>query len=281
MAIEAERVIGEIVERLAEIEGVEAIVLGGSRATGTHIARSDIDIGLYYRAERPMNLEMLGRAAAELDDERRSSLLTSFGGWGPWINGGGWLRVGGIAVDFLYRELGQVEGVLAACHAGKIEFAYQPGHPHGFASPIYMGEVAYCQPLWDPRGTVAALKAQTVPYPRALSEAIIRRFFWEADFSMTIARKGAVRGDAGYVAGCCFRCLACLLQTLFARNERYLLNEKGAVAIAAGFTNVPRDFQARVEAGFGMLRGPEGLADAVQVFEGLITETGALLEGAR
>ena len=39
----------ELASRLAEIPGVEAVTLGGSRATGTARARSDWDFGLYYR----------------------------------------------------------------------------------------------------------------------------------------------------------------------------------------------------------------------------------------
>ncbi|WP_456300800.1 nucleotidyltransferase domain-containing protein [Variimorphobacter saccharofermentans] len=30
---------------------IEGIVLGGSRARGTHMESSDIDIGIYYRSE--------------------------------------------------------------------------------------------------------------------------------------------------------------------------------------------------------------------------------------
>lgn len=275
--MDAQRIIDEVVARLSGIEGVEAIVLGGSRATGTHTARSDIDVGLYYRKDRPLDLTALGQAAAELDDARRPDLLTVPGGWGPWINGGGWLTVGGVAVDFLYRELEHVEGVISACQAGQIEVAYQPGHPHGFISPIYMGEVAYCKPLWDPRGVITALKGRTAPYPSALRQAIVKRLFWEAGFSLRVAHKGVARADVGYVAGCCFRCLACLLQTLFAQNERYCLNEKGAVAVATAFSRVPADFQARVEAGFEMLGRREELAKGIKVFEALVAETATVL----
>jgi hypothetical protein len=30
--------------------------------------------------------------------------------------------------------------------------AYQPGHPHGFCSAIWMGEVVLCRPLSDSEG---------------------------------------------------------------------------------------------------------------------------------
>jgi hypothetical protein len=34
--------------------------------------------------------------------------VTRPGEWGPWVDGGGWLHVGGTAVDWLYRDLDRV-----------------------------------------------------------------------------------------------------------------------------------------------------------------------------
>ena len=110
---------------------------------------------------------------------------------------------------------------------------YQPGHPHGFCSAIWMGEVALCQPLSDPEGALARLKAMTAPYPAALREALVRRFQWEILFSIENAESAVPKGDQTDIAGCAFRALACAAQTLFAVNRRYLINEKGALAAAA------------------------------------------------
>ncbi len=276
MGVEA--LLTEIVSRLEAVDGVEAIVLGGSRARGTHTSASDIDIGIYYDPQRPLDLHPLNNIATELDDGHRAELLTEIGGWGPWINGGGWLRIQNIPVDFLYRDLARVAEVLAACRAGQIDVVYQPGHPHCFTSAIYLGEVAVCQSLWDPRGTLAQLKAQTSPYPPALKAALIQRFGWEADFSIKTAEKSIKRGDVTYAAGCCFRAVACVLQTLFALNETYWLNEKGALALAATFPLCPSDLQTRVEAGFTNLSAaPDALAAAIARFEEIVRDTEKLL----
>src|SRR5579863_4360982 len=83
-----------IAAALAAVRGVRAVVLGGSRATGTADAWSDYDIGLYYGAE-PIDIAALRSAVAELEGNRRADAVTEIGGWGPWINGGGWLTVDG------------------------------------------------------------------------------------------------------------------------------------------------------------------------------------------
>jgi predicted nucleotidyltransferase len=47
--------------RLAEVPGVVAVTLGGSRATGTAVADSDWDFGLYYeRGLDPADITALG-----------------------------------------------------------------------------------------------------------------------------------------------------------------------------------------------------------------------------
>lgn len=46
-----ESILESIVNAFKTVEGVDAIVLGGSRATKTENEFSDIDIGIYYNEE--------------------------------------------------------------------------------------------------------------------------------------------------------------------------------------------------------------------------------------
>lgn len=278
--METAALVESIVERLQRVDGVTAIVLGGSRARGTHTARSDVDLGIYYHPDQPLDLKALDQLAAELDDRHVSGLLTPIGGWGPWINGGGWLTVQAQPVDFLYRDLSRAAACIEACCSGQVEIVYQPGHPHGFVSSIYMAEVALCRILWEADGRLSALKRRTQPYPEPLQRALLAKFAWEIDFSLRIARKAVERADVAYAAGCCFRCTACLLQVLFALNEHYWMNEKGAVALAETFPVRPPMLQARIERAFTLLAAtPLSLEEAIAVLEELSRETERLVAG--
>lgn len=280
--MDAQALIAEIVEQIQHVDGVAAVVLGGSRARGTHTPRSDIDLGIYYHPDSPLDLQALDRVAAEFDDSHRTGILTPIGGWGPWINGGGWLTVQSTPVDFLYRDLNRVADVIEACHRGQIEMVYQPGHPHGFVSSIYMAEVALCRVLWQSDERLTTLKDRTRPYPAALREALLRQFAWEVDFSLAIAQKGVERADVAYVSGCCFRAVACFLQVLFALNEQYWLNEKGAVALADSFPLRPPQLRTRIAAAFETLAATEeALAAAIRELQELARETECLVEGRR
>lgn len=187
--MDTSRLVIEIAEQLASIFGVEAVVLGGSRARGTHTPTSDVDLGIYYSPSYPLDLEALALLAAEIDDGRRPNLVTAIGDWGPWINGGGWLTVDGLAVDFIYRDLEKVSRVIADNCAGRFETAYQPGHPQVFVSYFYLSEIAVCQPLWDLHGTLARLKEKTQPYPPLLKQAILDTFGGKQNFCSKWPRK--------------------------------------------------------------------------------------------
>ena len=84
---------------LQSTNGIAAVALGGSRARGTATEASDYDLGLFFHRERPLDVDGLRRALAPLVDAVPT--ITEVGEWGPWIVGGGWLRVGGRKVDLL------------------------------------------------------------------------------------------------------------------------------------------------------------------------------------
>src|SRR5580700_1285603 len=98
-------ILQRIVPVLAEVPGVAAIALGGSRARGTATETSDYDVGLYYSADRPLDTDRLLQAVRQFADAPEAAQVTPIGGWGPWIVGGGWLSVGGRKVDLLYRGI--------------------------------------------------------------------------------------------------------------------------------------------------------------------------------
>jgi hypothetical protein len=261
--------LGRLVRAFGGVPGIRAIALGGSRARGEATAQSDYDLGLYYEADHPIDVGRLAKAAMLLPGAASSS-ATAIGEWGPWINGGAWLTVGGQRVDLLYRELDKLRAVIDACHAGRIERVYQPGHPHAFVSAIYMGEVALAQVLWDPESILARLQRRCTPYPPALAEALIKTFLWEAKFALGNALHGRGRDDPAYVAGCGFRSVACLNQSLFALNRVYLLNEKGAPRAVEKLPRHPPDYAARVAQ--AITAGASGLPDLMA----LVEETGRL-----
>jgi hypothetical protein len=80
-----------------------------------------------------------------------------------------------------------------------------------------------------------------------MREAIIRKFLWEAWFSLACGRKAALKGDINYTMGTVFRTVCSWIEVLYALNNRYLMNEKGTLKWIAGFNIKPVDMEARVK----------------------------------
>ncbi|MBV2156445.1 nucleotidyltransferase domain-containing protein [Kitasatospora sp. SUK 42] len=266
MRADIERMAGQ----LAQVPGVVGVMLGGSRARGEERPGSDWDLGVYYRGG--LDLDAL-RALAGPGVE-----VAGPGGWGPWVNGGAWLRVDGVAVDWILRDLDRVERVWADCREGRYEVGVQAGHPLGFWSPCYPGEVALGRVLADPAGELAALRTQTANYPEALRGALTAAV-WEAEFLVGVAAKGAARADVLYVSLCLSRAVGVLVQALYAHHRRWCLNEKGALAAVEQLTDVPRDFGSRVR---GLLGAPgedaEALTETVERARRLVEEVVAVVD---
>jgi len=242
----SEHELATMAERLVGIRGVVGVMLGGSRARGTHTESSDVDLGLYYRP--PLDVDALTALARELSGP--GAAVTAPGAWGPWVDGGGWLRVADTPVDWIYRHLDRVDAAWRDARDGRFSFHFQVGHPLGVPDFAYAGEVALGRVLADPTGALTRLREDAGHYPPALRSRVIATALGEADFALAIARKGVGRRDTAYVAGCLFRVAGLCAHALHAHAGAWLINEKGAVDAAAALSGAPSDF---AEAAHGVL----------------------------
>ncbi|HEX4203363.1 MAG TPA: nucleotidyltransferase domain-containing protein [Ktedonobacteraceae bacterium] len=268
----------QIVEHLKPVQGLRAIVLGGSYASGSQRPDSDIDIGLYYDENQPLDIEHIRSIASHLNDAPNPT-VTDLGGWGTWVNGGAWLTVQGQRVDFLYRNIDFVTSTIDDCNAGNIRSDYWQQPAYGFHSFMYCTETAICRPLYDPDQVIERLKAKVAHYSPHLKQAIIKNFLWSARFTLDNTYKAASRGEVYLVTGCLARATHCFVQVLYAINETYYLSEKKLEADLGSFSIQPEDFLERTYT----LLGATGMTSAqlqesLAKTEALYNETADLVE---
>ncbi len=277
---EQQELIASLSKQLGAIAGVSAVVLGGSHARGRAHAGSDIDLGLLYSEACPFSIERVRELASALDD-KAGPVVTGFYEWGPWVNGGAWLTIGGQRVDLLYRSLEHLERVIAEAEVGRYEIHHAQQPPFGFFSGTYLGEVAVCIPLFDPGARLDALKQRVSKYPDALRRAVVADQLWAAEFGLeAFARKFAARGDVYGTAACLARAVNHLVLVLFALNRRYPINDKTVLDEIAEFDQAPLDFGPRVQRTLAHVGAalPE-LALAVESVAQLFRETAELCDG--
>ena len=229
---DVDAMIAEVAGRLAGVAGILGVTLGGSRARGEHRPDSDVDLGLYYRGD--FDLAALRALAAEHGGE-----VGERGSWGPWVDGGGWLRIDGVAVDWLYRDLDRVAQSVLDAAAGRVILHSQLGHPDGVTSVTYAGELAIARVLEDRGGVLAALRPTS--YPPALAEAMVARL-GDADFWLQVGAKG---DDPVYASGCIVRAVMVCNHALHGRAGRWLINEKRATAASSALAFAPDRYAER------------------------------------
>ena len=243
----------EVADRLVEVPGVLAVLLGGSRARGAEQPGSDVDLGLYYRPALDVGgLQTLAEALATARSGGGRPTVTRPGAWGPWVDGGGWLTIDGTAVDWLYRDVDRVQESWRLAQEGVFDFHAQVGHPLGVPDFAYAGEVALGVVLADPTGELARLKAEASTYPPALARAVVARL-GEAAFLLDTLEKPARRGDVTFLAGALFRVVGLCAHALHARAGRWVITEKGLVEAAGRLPGAPVGFSARANRVLGRL----------------------------
>ncbi len=235
-----------LVSRLSNVPGVEAVVLGGSYASGTQHSASDLDIGLYYFEAQPFPLDEIRRVAQSISRPGSTPTVTGFYEWGAWVNGGAWIETQTGKVDFLYRNINHVQKTIQEAQEGIVRHDYDQQPTHGFYSVGYLAETQICVPLYDPEARIAALKKQVETYPPKLKQKIIADSLWSVEFTLKFARSFSEKGDVYNTAGCLTRAAAHLTQALFALNETYFISDKRVIETLAAFKALPAGYVQQI-----------------------------------
>lgn len=188
MPAEKLRTVEAMAEAFQNVSNVVAVVLGGSYARGFARPDSDIDMDIYYRQASPCSVDQM-RSVAEMFCKVGSvPIVTGPVRVGP-LNGGAWIQTPVGKVDFLYRNLDQVQVVIGEGRQGGVwrhDYDQQP--PYGFRSVVYLGETFICVPIHDPEGEIVRLKESVAEYPELLRNRIVQESLWGAEISLRFYR---------------------------------------------------------------------------------------------
>jgi len=220
--------VAELADELAAMPGAVAVVLGGSRAEGGADAASDWDLGLYYRG------------SIELGALERRGTVYPPGSWGRVMNGGAWLRCGGVKVDVLLRDLDVVEAWTRRATKGEFEVDLLLGYLAGISTYSLAAELATCRLL---RGSLPRVDR----FPPGLAAAAPPHWRFRRALSLDYARMHARRGNVVAAAG---QAAKAVLEEAHARacerglwvlNEKRLIDTAGLASVHTQFTQLPPD----------------------------------------
>ncbi len=204
-----------LADQLIAIPNVVSVVLGGSRAAGTHRLDSDWDLGLYYDGTLdPDHLRALGHIGQVFGP----------GEWSRLMDGGAWFEIDGTKVDVIYREVAAVQHWIDEAEAGRFSVELLGGFLAGFDSTVLVSEAAICQTL---RGTTPF---SVTAYPDALRRDAPPHWRARRDFSLLYADMHAERGDDVMEQAMRARAAIEEAHAVMAERGEWVLNEKGLLA---------------------------------------------------
>ena len=229
----------QLLKSLAELEQVEAIALGGSRA-GTHFdEKSDYDVYVYVKAP--------------VEEETRRRLLSEHCSYMEignhfWEYEDNCVLNNGIDIDILYRDLDDfcrgIENVAVRC---------QPSNSY---TTCMWHNLLNCRILYDETGRLAAAKERyAIPYPEALKAAIVERQLKLLDSAMPAypvqIRKAVKRGDLVSVNHRTAEFLASYFDLIFAINGKTHPGETRLTELClAECSFLPEHFEENLESLF-------------------------------
>ena len=225
-----------IFKRFAQIDCVEAIALGGSRAGRVYDEKSDYDVYVYVTA--PMEEEI----RRQILSEYCSSMEIGNHYWEYEDN---CVLNNGIDIDILYRDLDQfckdIERVVVQCQASN---SYTTCMWHNLIN---------CKIIYDRTGKLKAAKEKyDIPYPQDLKKAIIVRQLNLMENALP-AYKGQIekalrRNDFVSVNHRVTEFLASYFDLLFALNEKTHPGEKRLIELCKSSCPIlPKDFEKNIK----------------------------------
>ncbi len=235
-----EEKIAELTDLLKRtVEGKCAIALAGAHAKGTEDAASDIDLYIFAEQARPW--------------KERSALITAAADPGtvPWVDQNFDAAPWGGGMDFLYRgtpvevvgrTIAHTDRMIDDCLAGRYEIIPATWTSNGYYTFIYLCELNFLKPVWDPDGVLAAWKEKAAVYPAPLRRAVMVDFLgragtWMGNFHYDSA---VHRGDILFTAPIVLHTVMDMVQVLFALNHVYFTGDKKLEAVLAKLPRCPK-----------------------------------------
>lgn len=224
-----------LVELLKETtEGKCAIALAGAHAKGTADPASDID--LYVFAERAKPRELCLKLIRRIADPGTTPWVDDFDA-APWGGGMDFIYQG-TPVEAVGRTLSRMDQVISDCLAGKFEIIPATWTSNGYYTFIYLCELSFIKPIWDPDGILADYQRNAANYPEPLRRAILETFMgragtWIDNFHYESAVR---RGDILFTAPIVLHTVMDMVQVIFALNRTYFTGDK---KLEAALANMP------------------------------------------
>lgn len=227
-------VIKELVKEFELLEEVDAILLGGSRATGVYDEKSDYD--LYVYLNKPLR------------EEVRKSILDNYCSYMEYSNqfweleDDGILN-SGIEIEMIYRDIEKIHSVLKSTAQGNVSNGY---------STCFLDNIIHSKILFDKTGKLQEMKEE---FKDSLNQELIQKII---DLNLPLIydkmpamfkqiKKAVERDDVHSINHRITAYFEIYYDILFAVNKKLHPGEKRLLTLASSLPLLPKDFVKEVD----------------------------------
>lgn len=149
----------ELYEKFKQVEQVEAVSLGGSRASGNADEKSDYDIYVYVteNIEESVRYDILSDFCSEMEIGNKY-----------WENEDNVVLKNGVCADIIYRDLDEFQHIY--------EYIVEKCYARNGYTTCFWHNIKTCQIIFDKTGRFTELQKKCdVAYPQELKKNIIKR----------------------------------------------------------------------------------------------------------
>ena len=261
--------IQELYKEFSQLEQVEAIALGGSRAEQAYDQNSDYDVYVYLKSpiDETTRLNMLSKYCSYME------IGNQF-----WELEDDCVLKSGVDIELIYRSLEQFEQELNAT-----VFQYNPKNAY---TTCMWHNLLHSKILYDPNGRYASLQeTYQIPYPQKLKKHIIERQLLLLEQAMPAfsnqVEKAIKRQDLLSMNHRTSEFFASYFDLLFALNEQTHPGEKRMLDYAkTNCTLLPKQFEENIRNYFQLLYQPQQANEAVIALQAILKQLKVILSSA-
>ena len=258
--------IHELCKEFSQLEQVEAIALGGSRAGQAYDQNSDYDVYVYLNSP--------------IDEATRLKILSKYCSYMEignqfWELEDDCVLNNGIEIELIYRSLESFEQELTST-------VFQHKAQNAYTTCMWHN-LLHSKILYDPNGHYASLqRTYQIPYPQELKKHIIERQLLLLDQAMPAfshqIEKAIKRQDLLSMNHRTSEFFASYFDLLFALNEQTHPGEKRMLEYAkTNCTLLPKQFEETIRKYFQLLYQPQQGEQAIVTLQTILKELKAIL----
>lgn len=153
-----------------------------------------------------------------------------------------------LSTEIIWRDINEVKQGVAACLTGNVDYKNHSASSFSPKQVVYAGEIQTGLIIWEEAAKpLSHLKKEMPFFSQEMKKGLLNYYREQITLELKSAHQAALKGDSHAILGIFFKIVSYWNQLLFTLNDRYLLDQLGAVKQIGRLNLKPVYYLVRVE----------------------------------